>query len=231
MRELLKILLKELKIFAKSNWWIFIVFILCLILIYYTNSWNIIEVSIVFFLHFLGDLSVMIMVYYFSIKNNKYWAWFQIMQFFIFTILWLYAGFSAWKWHYLLPQIVFILPAIKSYFLEFKWKNISLLNAKTSIFLNIFIIFINYYLGLLSSINNVIQIFWFFFFSFALILIWEKEKYIYSLIWIFLITLGSFLSVYKSFLVSDIKWIDISYFLLPLTILVFYIKNFKQFIK
>jgi hypothetical protein len=231
MRELLKILLKELKIFAKSNWWIFIVFILCLILIYYTNSWNIIEVSIVFFLHFLGDLSVMIMVYYFSIKNNKYWAWFQIIQFFIFTILWLYAWFSAWKWHYLLPQIVFILPAIKSYFLEFKWKNISLLNAKTSIFLNIFIIFINYYLGLLSSINNIIQIFWFFFFSFALILIWEKEKYIYSLIWIFLITLGSFLSVYKSFLVSDIKWIDISYFLLPLTILVFYIKNFKQFIK
>ncbi len=230
MPEILKIIWKEIKIFVKSNWWIFLIFTLCILLIYKTNSGNIFEISSVFILHFSGDLAVMMMLYYFSMKNNKYWVWFQIYQFFIFTTLWIYAWLTWWKWHYLLPQLVFILPSLKGYFKEFKSKNISFINWKLSFFLNLFIIAVNYHLWLFDSIYNIIQIFWFFFFSIWLILLSEKQKYIFSLIWIFLITFGSFLSVYESFLVSNIKWIDISYFLLPLTVFVFYIKNFRKFI-
>jgi hypothetical protein len=72
MSEIFKILLKEIKIFAKSNWWIFVIFTLCLAIIYKTNTGNIFEISSVFVLHFSGDLAVMMMLYYFSIKNNKY---------------------------------------------------------------------------------------------------------------------------------------------------------------
>lgn len=230
MLELFKILKNELKNFARSNWRIFFIFVLCLYLIYKTNSWNIFEIILVFVLHFSWDLAVMMMLYYFSLKNNKYWVWFQIYQFFIFTALWIYAWISAWKWHYLLPQLVFTLPAIKWFFLEFKKININFINWKISLVINIIIIVINYFLWLFNSIHNIIQIFWFFFFSIWLILFNEKQKYIFSLIWILFITLGSLLSVYESFLLLNIKWIDISYFLLPLTVLVFYIKNFKKFI-
>lgn len=231
MQEILKNLIHEIKSFFKTNWWIFVIFILSLIIIYKTNSGNIYEIITVFVLHFSWDLAVMMMFYYFSIKNNKYWVWFQIVQFTVFTLLWIYAWISFGKWHYLLPQIVFILPSIKGYFIEFKGKNIKFLNWKLSLFLNIFILVIDYYLWLFNSIYSIIQIFWFFFFSFALILENKKKNYIFSLVWIFLITLWSFLSVYNSFLVSNIKWIDISYFLLPLTVLVFYIKSFKKIIK
>lgn len=230
MLEIFKILIKEIKIFIKSNWWIFVIFVLCLAIIYNTNTGNIFEISIVFILHFLGDLFVMMMAYYFSVKNNNKRLFFQILQSFIFTLLGFYAGFSAWKWHYLLPQIVFILPAIKWYFLEFKGKNIKFLNWKLSFLLNLWIILINFYLGLLTNIFSFIQILWFAFFSIGLILIKEKQKYIFSLVWIFFITLWWLNVVIDSFLISNIKWIDISYTLLPLTVLVFYIKNFKKFI-
>lgn len=230
MLEIFKILLKEIKIFAKSNWWIFVIFALSLVMIYKTNTGNIFEISLVFCMHFFGDLFVMMMAYYFSVKNNNKRLIFQILQVFVFTSLWLYAWFSAWKWHYLFPQIVFILPAIKLYFLEIKGKNIDYLNWKLSFILNLLIIVVNYYLNLLTNIFSFIQIVWFVFFSIGLILINDKEKYLFSLVWIFFISLGWLNVVIDSFLISNIKWIDISYTLLPITVLVFYLKNLKKFI-
>ena len=52
---------KELRLFSKANWWVYIIFILCLFTIWYTNKGNIYEVSLVFISHFLGDLLVMMM--------------------------------------------------------------------------------------------------------------------------------------------------------------------------
>lgn len=228
--NIIKLLIEEIKIFSKNNWWIYIIFVLCLGIIYKTNTWNIFEISTIFIFHFLWDLFVMMMVYYFWIKENKKWLLFQILNFFVFFSLWIYAWLTGWKRHYLLPDLAFILPSIKEYFLLFRQKVLKFLNWKLSIFINIIIFFINYYIWMFSTLSNTIQIFWFSFFSIWLILISEKLKYFISMFWIFLITLWSFLSVYYSFLESDIKWIDISYALLPLTVLVFYIKNFKKII-
>jgi len=226
--NIIKLLLSEIKIFSKTNWGIYIIFVLCLVIIYKTNTWNIFEISTVFIFHFLWDLFVMIMIYYFSIKNNKKWLLFQVLNFLVFFSIWIYAWLTAWKWHYLLPNLAFILPSIKGYFLLFKNKNLRFLNWKLSILVNIVIFIINYYLWLFNSLANIIQIIWFSLFSIWLILKKEKYKDIVSMLWIWFITLWSFIAIYKSFLIWDIKWVDISYALLPLTVLVFYIRNFKK---
>lgn len=224
--NIIKLLIEEIKTFSKNNWWIYIIFVLCLVIIYKTNTWNIFEISLVFILHFLWDLFVMIMVYYYSIKDNNKWLTFQILNFLVFFSIWIYAWLTAWKWHYLLPDLAFILPLIKWYFLNFRQKDIKFLNWKFSLFVNAIIILVNYYLWLFDSLANIIQIIWFCLFSIWLILDNQKNKDILNMLWIWFITLGSFIAIYKSFLIWEIKWVDVSYALLPLTVLVFYIKSF-----
>lgn len=231
MIKTLKIFWEEVKIFSKNNWWIYIIFTFCLAIIYKTNTWNLLEISLVFGFHFLWDLFVMIMVYYFSIRDNKNWLIFQILNFFIFFSLALYSSLTSWKFHYLLYQFAFILPSIKGYFELFRNNKLRFLDWKFSVFVNILIILLSYYIWLLNSFSIIIQIVWFSIFSIALILDSRKYKYIISVIWIFSMTIWSGLQVYNSFLLSDIKWIDLSYTLLPLTVLVFHIKSYKKFMR
>jgi hypothetical protein len=62
---MISILWKELKDFSRNNWWIYILFIICLFFIWKTKSGNIFEVTIIFFLHFSADLAIMLMQNYF----------------------------------------------------------------------------------------------------------------------------------------------------------------------
>lgn len=230
MLNSINLFFEEIKIFSKNNWWIYIIFMLCLAIIYKTNTWNIFEVCIVFMFHFLWDLFVMLMAHYFSIRDNKNWLIFQILNFVIFFSIAIYASITSWKFHYLLYQMAFILPSIKGYFLLFKNKNIKILNWKFSVIVNILIIFVSYYLWLLKSFWLIMQIIWFSGFSIALILENEKNKYFLSLFWLFSMVIWSGFLVYTSFLSSSIKWVDVSYTLLPLTVFVFYTKSWKKFI-
>ena len=119
----MNIFIKELKLFSKQNWWIYIIFIICLFIIYKTGSWNIIEVCLVFMFHFIWDVFVMMMWDYYSKKENKKALYSQIWSFIIFWIIWIYAWLSAWKWSYLVPQILFFWPIIKWFNPSFKWLN------------------------------------------------------------------------------------------------------------
>ena len=226
----MNLLLKELRKFAKNNWWVFIVLFLCLIVIYITWRWNIYEVLIIFLLHFLGDLLIMMMWDYYAIKKYKEWSITQFWSSIIFTIISLYAWFIFGKWHYLLPQISFWLSAFKSYFKEVRKKDIIFINWGLLVLVNIIIIIIDYYLWFIWTIYYFIQILWFALFSTALVLKNDKVKYFISLAWIFMVPFWALISVYYSFLGWSIKGVDISYMLLPLTVLIVYLKNLKKYL-
>jgi hypothetical protein len=117
----MEILLKEIKKFSKQNWWIYVIFLICLFLIYITNSWNLIEVSLVFMFHFLWDLCIMMMWNYYIQNEEQKALKAQIWSFLIFSIIWIYTWLTAWKWSYLIPQLLFCWPIVKWYFPKIKW--------------------------------------------------------------------------------------------------------------
>jgi len=219
------ILVKEIKTFSKQNWWIYILFIISLFLIYKTDSWNLLEVSIVFLFHFLWDICVMMMWDYYSKWKEKNALYAQIWSFIIFWLIWIYAWFTSWKWSYLVPQILFFWPIIKWFKPNIKW-----LNEFFMLWVWIFVLIIYYYLWLIHDLAVLIQIIWFIVFPISLIINNLKVKYFWSLSWIFLIFLWSAMMLYSWFLESKVIWTDLSYTLLPLTVFIYYLKLIKKYI-
>ena len=226
----MNILLKELKNFSKTNWWIYIIFIICLLFIYKTNSWNILEISFVFILHFMWDLFVMMMVHYYSQNEAKKWTISQIWAFIMFFIVWLYAWLKDWKWSYMIPQITFLLPNLKWVLQNFYNKTFRFLDYRLSILFWAFIFSLYFYLWMITDLWVFVQILWFIFFPLWLMIDNEKRKYFISMIWIWLITIWSAFFLYNWYLESNITWVDLSYTLLPLTVFIFYIKNIRNYL-
>lgn len=225
----MNLLLKELVIFSKSNWWIYIIFFLCIFIIWYTNTWNILEVSLVFIAHFLWDLFIMMMWSYYSIWEMKKWTFSQIWSYIVFWLIWLYAWITQWKWSYLIPQLSFLFPNIKWYFRDVKNKNINFLNWKLSFLVWIIVFWLFYYFWLINNIWNLVQVLWFVLFPLALMIDTNKNRYFLSLIWIFAIAFGSGYEFILSFLSWKVVWVDISYTLLPLTVFIFFLKDIKKY--
>jgi len=221
----MNILIKELKTFSKQNWWIYIIFIICLFVIYITNSGSLIEVSLVFAFHFLWDIFVMMMWDYYVKWEDKNALKSQIGSFAIFWIIWIYAWLSAWKWSYLIPQLLFFWPIIKWFKKEIKWININFM-----IFIWILVLIFYYSLLLITSYWVLIQILWFIIFPVSLILENEKIRYFWNLLWISFIFLGSASLLYNWFIEKNVIWTDLSYTLLPFTVLIFFIKNLKKYL-
>lgn len=226
----MNIFLKEIKDFSKNNRWIYLIFLLCLFFIHKTNSWNIIEITLVFLFHFLWDIFMMMMWDYYSKKEINKWSLSQIWWFLTFLLIWLYSWLKNWKWNYLLPQALFIWPSLKWYFNDLKNKKIKFIDYKIVLVFWIIIIYIYYKFWLIENIWYLIQIIGFITFSLALVLENEKNKYLWSLIWIWFTTLWSSIILYYSFTQKNVVWTDISYTLLPLTVFAFYLKNFKKYL-
>jgi len=216
-------LINELKKFSRDNWWVYMIFIICLFFIYRTNSWNIYEVSLVFVFHFLWDLCIMMMWDYYTKWKVKNGLYAQTGSFIIFSLIWIYSWLRFWKWSYLLPQFLFVWPIIK-WFTQKKW-----INYKFIIIVWIVVLWIYFSLWLIQNIWVLIQILWFIIFPVALSLNSEKIKYFLSLLWIMCIFIWSSYFLYQWFLEKNIIWTDLSYTLLPLTVVVFYLKNIKKY--
>jgi hypothetical protein len=220
---MISILWKELKDFSRNNWWIYILFIICLFLIWKTKSGNIFEVTIIFFLHFSADLAIMLMQNYFLQKDYRKWLYAQTYSFIIFTIIWIYAGIYFWKWEYLLPQLLFVWPLIQWYFKKIKitWQFLAFFWA--------FIVALYFYLWLIHNFWNFLQLLWFWIFPTALMMLNDKYKYYFSLLWIGLISLWSAWQLYVSILDHSVSGVDVSYTLLPLSVFIFYLKDIKNY--
>jgi len=221
----MNILIKEIKKFSKENWWIYIIFIICLFLINKTDSWSLIEVSIIFAFHFLWDIFVMMMWDYYANNENKKALKTQIWSFLIFGLIWIYAWVTANKWSYLIPQLLFFWPIIKWFNPKFRW-----LDYKFLSFIWIIVFIFYYSLWFIINIWVFIQIIWFILFPVALIIEKKKIRYFLSLTWISFIFIGSSYFLYSWFMEKNIIWTDLSYTLLPLTVVIFYLKNIKKYL-
>jgi len=221
----MNILFKELKEFSRQNWWIYIIFIICLYVIYITNSWSLLEVSLVFGFHFLWDIFVMMMWDYYSKNDDKNALKSQIWSFIVFWLIWIYAWITAWKWSYLVPQILFFWPIVKWFKKDIKW-----LDYKFMIVIWLIVLILYYLFNLISNIWVFIQILWFIIFPISLILTNEKLRYFGNLLWISFIFFGSAYLLYNWFVEKNIIWTDLSYSLLPFTVFIFYLKNLKKYL-
>jgi len=170
---------------------------------------------------------------YYSNNDKRKWSIFQVLSVLVFTIIWIYALIFNWKLNYIISQLMFGFTWLKAFFEDIKWvKKYRIFNYKTSIIIIIWlsILLIYYNFNLINTFWELLQIIWFISFSTVLILNNEKIKYFWSLVSVFVITLAWSIEIYNSFLISNIKGVDISYTLLPLTVFVFYLKNFKKYL-
>lgn len=220
---------QEIKKFSVENGRIYIIFLICISIIYYTNTGNIFEITIVFFLHFLGDIFMMMMWDYYAQNDKKKWWIYQILSMATFTIISIYAFIFNGKLNYLISQIVFWMSSFKAYF-DIKKSNQKIFNYKTILWVGILIIWGYMYFDIIHGFWAYLQIIGFILFAAFLSINDEKIKYFWSLVAIFFIFVSSGVETYNSFLIADVKGIDISFFLLPLTVFIFYFKNIKKYL-
>lgn len=226
----MKEIINWIKKFSRKNWWIYIVFVFCLYFIFTTDSWNIVEILIIFTFHFLWDMFMMMMWDNYANNEKKKGSIYQILGLLVFCIISIYSLIFNWKINYIISQLMFWFTWLKVYFEDIFWKKYKIFSYKTSIILWLIILWNYYYFNLFNTFWEFLQMIWFISFSVFLIINNEKIKYFWSLVAIFLTTFAWWTEIYNSFLISNIKWIDISYTLLPLTVFISYLKNIKLYL-
>lgn len=217
----------ELKKFLKEEYWVFIIFFICLFFIFKTNTWNVYEILIVFIFHLIADICMMITWKSYSHWKMKVWSKFQLIGNNIVNLIAIYSWIINWKWNYLATQIWFTISAFWNYFKFYKNKSIDLFNARNLIIISIFVSFFYIYFWFIDSYHYLIQYIWLVIFPIWLTISNDNLKYYVCLLWNFIITLWSFLILWNSYKNANIVWVDISFTLLPLTVLISYLKNLK----
>jgi len=226
----MKLLIEELQKFSKKNWWIYIILIICLFFIYITGKWSSLEVFFVFVFHFIGDLFIMMMTQSYKDKNYKIGAIYQIFWSAIFICIGLYGILKNGEGQYFLWNIPFLLSAIKSYFLYNLKKNLFFINAISMIILNIALLFIALKLELIFTLYSFIQVLGFSFFSIGLSIQKDIPRYFLSLFWIFLMPIWWIVGIYYNYFWWMIEGVTVSFTLLPLTVLFFYLTLLPKYL-
>jgi len=233
----MSIIVSEIKRFCKENWRVFVLFLICLVIIYLTHSWDLVEIVLVFVAHFSADLAIMLMWDYFSLyqktwdkKYEKYALVAQLVSFIIFGLIWLYAWIFWWKWAYFVPQVLFIWPLLKQFWKIYSIKLLEKIWYKIILVVGILTIFWYFYFWLIHNVWWLIQVLGFVIFPLWLSLNNAKLRYFVSTIWIGLIFIGSLYQLILWILLKDVSWVDVSYTLLPFVVFVFYLKNIKVFL-
>jgi hypothetical protein len=221
--------IKEIKIFSKNNWWIFILLIFALWIVAITGKWNLTEIIILFLANFLWNLFIMVMQTNYTNKNNKVWALYHISSTWAFTCISLYGIIFLGQSQYILWQLAYLIASIKAFSYYNFWKNITIFNEKTLVLVNtilllIFLKFFNF------QTFSLLQALWFSLITTGLVSIKDETRYWFNIIWIFLLVSGSLLWVIVSFQSWNTDWIALWYFLLTLTVFVYYIKLLKKYL-
>ena len=240
--ETLNMFLAEVKRFSQNNWWVYIIYILLLIYIkIFTDSEHIRAVLLTTSLHFIADIFIMMMFSAYSRKEYSEGAYFQIISMLIFLSTKIYTGIFNKEWHYLTADLIYALAAIKNYRLDVKRINITQINLTTMSILSVFIIFIVFIIPLKESGGPVlfsyawqwVQIAGIFLFAIALSTTGnERLRYLLSVVALLAMISGSGWHIAESIVtnrINGISGLDLSYFLLPLTVLIFYIKRWSLF--
>lgn len=216
--------------FSKENWWVYIIFLITLGIVFYTETGKLLEIILTFCFVFLANLSMMIMQDYYTLGKNRLGSIFQSMGFLFFTGVSLYGWLINGEAQYLIFQICYFLAAAKT-ILNFNTK----INVKhiDEIFLgvvNVVVLFL-FWKYFYTSPYQIFQVLWFAFVTTGLVSLRHYIEYYFNLIGVFLITFGSGFGIFVSYLEKDVPGIIIAWFLMTATVLIFYLKLLPKYIK
>lgn len=221
--------LKELKKFSYENWWVFILLFSALLIVWITNNWNLIEILFLFLANLIANLFIMVMQNNYSNKKNKIWSTYHILATSIFALISIYWLIYLDQYQYIIWQITYWLAAIKAFTFYNYSKDLKFLSEKTFILINLllFIIFIKY----IDYKNfQILQAIWFSLITTWLVSINDNLRYWLNIIWIFSLILWSLWWVIYSFNYWNLDWIALWFFILTLTVFIYYIKLIKKYI-
>jgi len=229
---LVRLFSTELVRFTKQNYWVYPLYITLLLITFFSESGDILEVSIISTLHFISDMFIMMMISSYLAEKHAQGTVFQITAFLIFFSIKLYTAKFYNDWHYLLTDPIYFLVAVKSWFKDVKKTDIKWINplVLTSLSLLIVLFTMNYE-GENKSIwfhpkGKAIQSIGIFLFAISL----SITKNLFWKTWVGIVSLG-LMSIGSAFMFyfavyrpgQSINGLEISYFLLPLTVMFYYI--------
>lgn len=217
--------------FSRQNWWIYLILAFCLLLVYLTWNWSLVEIVILFLVIFLWNLFIMIMQDYYTSWNNKLWALNQIISVLIFTLTSLYSYFYKWQYQYLIWQDMYILAAVNTLaFFVFKKDLKRIFNEYSFLVVNAILLFL--FIKFVPHENSsIVQAIWFSLITSWLVSYKDKIRYWLNVLGIALLTFWSLLWSVSSYLTWSLNWVDLWYFLLTWTVFIFYIKLLPNYFK
>ncbi len=236
--ELINNFTSEVKAFLKNNWWVCIMYAVLLSIVFVTQEKQFVSIVVVTSLHFVADIFIMMM---FSAYTNKQYArgtYFQIISSLIFLSIKIYTGWSGKGWHYLLADPIYILAAVKNYKIDVSKTDLKSVNYKTMTALSLLIIFavimakVFFKADILSSPSEWVQTAGIFLFAIALSTTESEQlRYEFSLIALIAMVGGSAWEMAIKLEDKSLAGLALSYTLLPLTVLVFYVKRWTSFLQ
>ena len=233
MKKVLLCFVEEVKKFTKANWWVYIVYVFIMTIILIKTTDKIASVSIITTIHFIADMFIMMMISAYGRKEFKQGTYYQIVSLLLFISIKVYSGLSQDGWHYIAADPIFILAAIKNYYKDVKNRRIRQINFTTMLSLSLVLILASVVLSrvmpevdIFQSVPRSIQVLGIFLFAIALSVTESERLRFRTSEWALLaMVVGSGWETVYSLYIGDIVAIALSYFLLPLTVLVYYLRD------
>ena len=229
----------ELFAFSKANWWVYALYACLIGAVLRWNNDDTARVVLVTTVHFVADIFIIMMLNAYAERRFALGAYYQVVSMLLFTSLKVYSGLLHGGWHYLAADPVYMLAAIKNYRLEVGGKDIRAVNTWSMLLLSMGIILFFLVPGDVVSGDDPergpsrwVLTLGIFTFAVALATV-GKEKLRYQLsVWgLVLMVIGGAWDTYNSFVLpGQITYgLEISYFLLPLTVLAFFLGKWSKF--
>lgn len=210
-----------------------------LFIIVFTEKQDLVPIIIVTSIHFVADIFIMMMFSSYSRSNYAQGTYYQIISLLLFLSLKIYTGLVGDGWHYLMADPIYILAAVKNYKIDVEKSDIKIINAITMTILSLGILLVTYnltkhihHIKIISSPSKLVQTIGIFLFAIALSTTSnERLRYQISLVALTAMVGGSAWETFSTWENGKIVGLAISYTLLPLTVLIFYLKKWPNIMK
>ncbi len=227
--------IREVKNFSRSNWWVYIIYCLLLVAILFIEKDKLPSVFFITTLHFVADMFIMMMFSAYAHGKNRQGTYYQVISMLVFMSLKIYTGLRDHSWHYLAADPVYILAAIKNYRVDVKKSDLAFVNYKSMAAFSIIIFGVLLYfkfrsnVSILNSTSQWIQTIGIFSFAIALSVTGnERLRSRIAMAALVAMVGGSAWETANTFISGHVIGLALSYFLLPLTVLVFYLKSWTS---
>lgn len=231
----IKNFIREVRNFSKANWWVYIIYVLLLVAILFIEKDKLASVFLITTLHFVADMFIMMMFGAYARGKNRQGTYYQVISMLVFMSLKIYTGLIDHSWHYLAADPVYILAAVKNYRVDVKKSDLPFVNYKSMTVFSIVIFGILLcfkfwgHVYLLNAASQWIQTMGIFSFAVALSVTGNERLRSKIAIGALIAMVGGSAWETANTLVSgQIVGLALSYFLLPLTVLVFYLKSWTS---